>query len=257
MNGFDFSTIQNVFIGGAQASSVYLGTTKIWPISQHDYSQDYLTFEALEPGTFTWYNNNETHNVFYSTDNGTTWTEIAAGVPTETINTDQKIILKANWQYHYPGYFIATGRFNVMGNIMSLVYGDLFINNNTLATIECFFRLFYNCSTLVDASNLILPATTLTRNCYAYMFEGCSSLTTAPELPATTLAYQCYVFMFAQCSSLNYIKCLATDISATECTNYWLYNVASSGTFVKDASMTSWSSGDSGIPSGWTIQDAS
>ena len=58
--------------------------------------------------------------------------------------------------------------------------------------------------------------------------------------------------MFYYCNKLNYIKCLATDMSATDCTKDWVKNVASSGTFIK-ASGASWVSGDSGIPNNWTI----
>ena len=87
------------------------------------------------------------------------------------------------------------------------------------------------------------------------MFTGCLSLTTAPELPATTLAEGCYFQMFYNCSSLNYIKCLATDISAAVCLTNWVDGVAASGTFIKDAS-TTWPTGSSGIPTGWTTEDA-
>ena len=83
------------------------------------------------------------------------------------------------------------------------------------------------------------------------------ALTKASELPATTLATGCYRSMFVYCSKLNYIKCLATDISATDCTSSWVNGVASSGTFVKADSMESWSTGTSGIPSGWTVTSAS
>jgi hypothetical protein len=79
----------------------------------------------------------------------------------------------------------------------------------------------------------------------------------APELPATTLEWSCYSFMFYNCTSLNYIKCLATDISAIDCTNDWVSGVASSGTFIKAASMTGWTTGVNGIPSGWTVETAS
>jgi len=57
---------------------------------------------------------------------------------------------------------------------------------------------------------------------------------------------------------LNYIKCLATtDLSVASCTDNWVNDVAASGTFIKAAS-ADWSSktGTSGIPSGWTVQDA-
>jgi len=60
--------------------------------------------------------------------------------------------------------------------------------------------------------------------------------------------------MFLSCSNLNYIKCLATNISASNCLYNWVSGVASTGTFVKAADVN-WSSGKSGIPSGWTIQN--
>ena len=112
--------------------------------------------------------------------------------------------------------------------------------------------MFRGCTSLTSAPEL--PATTLAFYCYGYMFFGCTSLTSAPELPATTLTYSCYSSMFYGCSLLNYIKCLATDISASNCLSDWVRGVASSGTFVKAASMTSWTTGTSGIPNGWTVQ---
>jgi hypothetical protein len=88
------------------------------------------------------------------------------------------------------------------------------------------------------------------------MFRGCSSLTTAPTLPATTLEGGCYDSMFSGCAKLNYIKMLATDISATDCLANWVDGVASTGTFVKHTNMTSLPTGTSGIPTGWTVQNA-
>ena len=123
----------------------------------------------------------------------------------------------------------------------------------TLANI-CYYQMFQDCTSLTTAPEL--PATTLTNNCYDRMFQGCISLTTAPELPATTLVDSCYYWMFTGCTNLNYIKCLATDISATNCTYNWVNSVASTGTFVKNSSMTSWPTGTSGIPTGWTVEDA-
>ena len=115
--------------------------------------------------------------------------------------------------------------------------------------------MFDGCRKITTAPEL--PATTLGDSCYSFMFMGCSGLTTAPVLSATTLASNCYQYMFYNCTSLNYIKCLATDISASNCTKDWVSGVASSGTFVKNSSMTGWSRNTSGIPSNWTVQDAS
>ena len=125
----------------------------------------------------------------------------------------------------------------------------------TTLTNYCYSSMFYGCTKLTTAPS-VLPATTLESSCYSHMFEGCTSLTSAPELPATTLAQNCYEYMFNYCKSLNHIKCLATDISANNCTNGWVYGVASTGTFVKNPNMTSWSTGINGIPTGWTVQDA-
>ena len=119
---------------------------------------------------------------------------------------------------------------------------------------RCYSAMFQECTSLTTAPEL--PATTLAQSCYWNMFYGCTSLTAAPELPATTLTDRCYNYMFFACTNLNYIKCLATDISASDCTNHWVNGVASTGTFVKAASMTGWPRGTSGIPANWTVQDA-
>jgi hypothetical protein len=124
----------------------------------------------------------------------------------------------------------------------------------TKLAVECYLRMFADCTSLVTTSEL--PATTLADSCYKYMFENCTSLVIAPELPATKLVSNCYYCIFSGCTSLNYIKCLATDISAYYCTFGIANRVASSGTFIKHPDMTSWSTGNSGIPSGWTVVDA-
>ena len=124
----------------------------------------------------------------------------------------------------------------------------------TTLSNSCYSEMFYYCDELTSAPEL--PATTLAIGCYSYMFKYCTSLTTAPELPATTLSNSCYFEMFDNCTSLNYIKCLATDISAIDCLSGWVYGVASTGTFVKNPNMSNWTTGESGIPLGWTVKDA-
>lgn len=118
---------------------------------------------------------------------------------------------------------------------------------------ECYYAMFGDCKALVTVKNL--PATTLAPYCYYRMFTGCKSLTSVPMLPAKTLESSCYNLMFYNCSSLDYIKMMATDISASSCLSNWVSGVASSGTFVKDPSMTSLTTGTSGIPEGWTVID--
>lgn len=56
------------------------------------------------------------------------------------------------------------------------------------------------------------------------------------------------------CVSLNYIKMLATDISATSCLVNWVRGVSPTGTFVKSKDATWDVRGASGIPEGWTVE---
>lgn len=144
---------------------------------------------------------------------------------------------------------------NMFTNCTSLTAAPSVLPATTLAE-SCYNGMFGNCTSLAAAPT-ILSATTLTSYCYMNMFNGCTSLTTAPELPATTLTMMCYYGMFSGCTSLNSIKCLATNIGGQTnlTTASWVSGVASSGTFTKAASMTSWTTGSSGIPSGWAIVD--
>lgn len=147
--------------------------------------------------------------------------------------------------------------------LTSSCYSSMFYNCTSLTaapelpatklTESCYASMFYGCTSLTAAP--ALPATTIDKYCYDSMFYGCSSLTVAPELPATKLEYRCYKNMFRSCSKLNYIKMLATDISETDCLYYWVSNVSSAGTFVKNPDMISLPTGSSGIPSGWAVVD--
>ena len=114
----------------------------------------------------------------------------------------------------------------------------------------CYNYMFSGCTSLTKAPEL--PAIALAANCYQGMFNKCTGLTTAPDLPAKTLINWCYSGMFSDCTSLNYIKMLATDISATGCLSNWTSGVVSSGTFFKAIGVNI-ANGMSGIPSGWTV----
>jgi beta-galactosidase len=251
----------------------------------HDYSQDYLTFDVITSGTILWKQiGTEARTISYSTDNGTTWTEITATTAGTAINVTagDHVLFKGTSQSYavdrsnYSGFDGGTATYGISGNIMSLIYGDDFVGKKTMSGTFNFCSIFKQ-SKAVSAENLVLPATTLTnycyramfskahdmaaapalpattlaQGCYWYMFEECP-ITTAPELNATTLVKECYGNMFTGCTSLNYIKCLATTKSATDCLKNWVYNVSPTGTFVKEENI-SWSTGASAIPSGWTV----
>ena len=268
-----------------------------------DYSQEYFTIQSLEDNniiTFTKYNQNNDYitadkPIKYSKDLNT-WTDISFVTYNGsriTLNSGEKLYLKGtNSAYGEKMFFnsylsaaniLSSGNIDVMGNIMSLIYGDNFIGNNTISAGQTFPALFRGNNKLVNAKDLILPSMSLTRDCYNIMFYGCTSLVTAPELPATTLelscysnmflgctslvtapelpatylANYCYDYMFYNCTSLNYVKAMfISGTNSTENAAYWLKNVAATGTFVKNSEAT-WSNIEWGIPTGWTVETAS
>ena len=117
----------------------------------------------------------------------------------------------------------STASFDVQGNIMSLLWGDDFRGETSLTYTYTYieydpdtwdpideegsqdakFNGLFGGTSVVDASNLVLPATEMTSEGYRQMFENCTSLTTAPELPATSLYIWCYYAMFKGCTSLT------------------------------------------------------
>ena len=151
-----------------------------------------------------------------------------------------------------------TADFYVYGNAMSLLYYTDFTDKTEITDDYALQKLFLNNTHIKNHETLdiVLPATTLSEGCYKKMFYGCTGITRAPELPAATLTKECYNYMFLGCESLNYIKCLATDISATDCTKNWLANVSPTGTFVQTQNNNIWKVKDnySGIPRHWTIE---
>ena len=146
----------------------------------------------------------------------------------------------------------------IFGNVMSLVKGkDNLASADAIEANKAFYGLFAGANQLVNDQhrNIALPATTLKDGCYQDMFYGCKGIERAPELPALTLVKECYKEMFYDCSKLNYVKSLATDISATDCTKDWLGKAGTEAASKKAVvdSETPWViDNDSGIPVGWT-----
>lgn len=255
-----------------------------------DYANEYFTVESVEDSNSITIRTESEKTFEVSLDGGTTWIQATGTYSTvPTLDQYDRLLVRATGDtFTYTNdskkesIIVSDKDIKIYGNIMSLLYGSSFTNQTSLPadTTENFKGLFRNCGDIVDAKHLILPATTLADYCYEQMFYGCISLTTAPSLPATTLANSCYknMFydctilttapelpatilpnssyyqMFMNCSSLNYIKCLTTDTGTTRLYN-WVSGVAATGTFVKNSSVTNWPEGNSGIPTGWTVED--
>ena len=188
-----------------------------------DYSKIPLCFEALEDGNIKLIKHNtdvypDEISLLYSLDNKTwnTWDYITGS----DLTVGEKLYLKSSYDngkfstnYDVGYNFSTTGKVNVSGNIMSLLYND-FIDKTTLKTV--FSRLFNDCTSLIDAANLILPATTEV-NCYGNMFQNCKMLTSAPKLSATTLEQYCYLYLFKDCTSLTSVIELPATTLDYEC----------------------------------------
>ena len=200
----------------------------------------------------------------YSTD-GIIWNEFSLETPIR-FYTGQKIKFTAIGS-EFVGNLSFSGRGSIEGNILSVCYGSNF-TGQTIANPdidEAFYGAFGG--DIEYAHNLILPSNDPNGNAYySHMFSGCQKLKTAPVLPAKKLSQNCYSRMFVGCYSLSAITCLATDISASGCTNEWIgerlggggQDVAENGIFVKDANMTNWTTGGlNGIPSGWVVSNYS
>lgn len=162
----------------------------------------YIAFEAIEDGTFSFTKD----GLSYSLD-GDTWSSLTANTPTPTIVAGSKIYFKGNLSQAGNGYdgiglFSSTNKFNAMGNVASLTYGDNAEGTTSLKSGYVYSRLFKNCINLVNASGLVMSATTLEKGCYYEMFYGCTSLENAPNLLAETLPQYCYRSMFQGCTSL-------------------------------------------------------
>ena len=216
-----------------------------------------LTLVALTDGTISYTNGNQYFGIRYSTNNGRTWSESLSAFTIDVTAGDKvQFMGQISTTIGKPGFFSGgTASFNIEGNIMSIFYGENFIGQTEFTLYKYTMYLFAN-SKCVDASKLIMNLTSLGNGCIG-MFSGCTELTVAPTLTAQVLTGSCYYNMFNGCTNLSYIEMLATEIDGNNCLTDWVNGVAANGTFVKAASMTTLPSGSSGIPNGWTVQDAS
>jgi len=263
--------ITNIFLGSTQVSKAYLGNIQVWPV------EPWVTFKALQNSSSIGLNRLSSHQSLEYSQDKINWSTFDTTV---TVNLDQddevyiRGVLSGNntttdyTRFTMTGLIAASGNCNYLWNysnpnapLKELCGDHMFEGCSSLITApelpamnlvySCYGSMFSGCSSLITAPEL--PATTLAVGCYAAMFEGCSSLTNAPDLNANSLVTACYNRMFENCTPLNHIKCLAsTGIGVNNSTTYWLRGVSPTGTFLTPDSSI-WSSGESGIPTNWTI----
>ena len=168
-----------------------------------------LTIEAITAGTIQVNMNATLSTGMKYSKNGGTKTDITSTTTIEGLKAGDKVQFYSNgtgntaWS-NDPEVKISggTAEVKVYGNIMSLLDEERFATKTDLQNYA-FFGLFAGNATLIDASELLLPAETLTTGCYQTMFQDCTNLTKAPKLPATTLESYCYYSMFYGCKLLT------------------------------------------------------
>ena len=186
-----------------------------------DYSK-YMTIEALEDGYEVYFSRDVEYNL-----NGYKWVPLKANLGSPILKKGDLLSLRCSLMPNETfGHFFDNGKaINLRGNILSLIFKDDI--NLDISDYSNVFNGTFTRNNIVSVENNFLPA--------------------------TTLALNCYYNMFCDCTKLNYIKMLATDISASNCLSNWVYNVSSTGTFVKHPEATWDVRDDSGIPTGWTV----
>jgi hypothetical protein len=205
---------------------------------QHKGIKDYFTIEATSDGVDILLTDN---TLEFSIDDGKNWTTLPANNRSGTFNKGTKIRVKINNPSTTDGIgtFQISRSCNIKGNIMSLLYGDDFVDKNDLTGIDrAFYNLFSGCTAIHNAEGLILPAVRTSRQCYNFMFYNCTSLKTPPTLLATQLAdYSCQK-MFYNCTSLRIAPELPATILSKGCYSYMFQNCTSLTTVPKFSATT-------------------
>lgn len=215
-----------------------------------------LTFKALVDDSdiefiFEGPDDSKTREIWYSI-NGGSWSSVYLGDSGSTsesyqfpsLNTGDTISFAGNNNNYAEssntGDWIwslcaTAGRFEVYGNIMSLIDAEEFYYHYNLIGGYEFYFFFYQSTAIVDASNLVLPSTNVYDHSYYQMFGGCTNLVYPPKiLPATTLNSNCYSDMFNGCTSLIKTPELPATIASGPCCYYQMFRNCTSLVEVPD-----------------------
>lgn len=203
----DGRTIQSSFTINNSEVTVALTQPGGCDESEDTYENQYLTIESKSNDntiSFKTFSTGLEKTISVSTDGErwTTYTSSHDGKPIATLNESQKVFLRGENTSYDGVVFMSSGKYELYGNIMSLIYGESYKGKKELTNEYAFRNLFSGSTNLISAERLSLPAETLTYGCYFGMFRACNRLETAPKLPAMKLAGGCYNFMFGECHKL-------------------------------------------------------
>ena len=127
--------------------------------------------------------------------------------------------------------------------------------NITVASVpqNGLYYTFLGCSSLLDAPSVLIRGVSGSDALNA-MFWNCSSMVNASQvrLEATKLGVNSYRSLYSGCSALQSATMLATDFSAAGCMFEWMKGAPAGGTLTIKSGVTL-PSGVSGVPTGWTV----
>ena len=261
--------IEKAYVGNTQVEKIYLGADVIYestppiPVIWNDE----LRFDILSAGTIQFAKSASTTPtvvVEYSLD-GVNWTSYTSSTtPLQIqVNAGDTVLFRGDNPSGMTKntFYGTTALFNVRGYLMSIINSTWFTTASGPIYASSFHSLFQY-TNVVDASQLIIPPANCsgdTNNYYSRFMQDCPYLTTSPVIPAGIYDTKAntYFAMFSGDTNLTQITSLGYGNSLA--CKYWVSGVAASGTFYKNPNVTvgsgGWSTGSSGIPSGWTVLD--
>lgn len=236
------------------------------------------------------------YGFYYSFDTGETktWNEYTGEITLGSLLSNTgRVYLKSNL-FNASGIrslFKASGKYNAMGNIGSLFFGDNYllvrdIENHTQSPIfqyddklksaqflvfnydsydgALFISFFDGCTSLEIAPQLMRLGKVGPKGRFSNVFRNCTSLYSPvyyliiDEFSPETTALNQLIGIYSGCTSLNQIRFEIIAQPPTVTTNPmngFSANVAATGTFYKNKNVTWLENGSNGIPIGWTVVD--
>lgn len=226
------------------------------------YLRQYLTFEALEAGTFSLYLYKGCSDmaVSYSVNDGI-WVDTTHiynsstnTITTPSLNVGDKVIWKCvssdgsfGNAYQKTALFSSTGTCNIYGNILSLIYGDNFIGKDSIADgFQTFRQIFQTGLKCVSSENLIIPISVIKQYVCTSMFQNNTVVQKGPVFISEDIQANALYTCFDGCTSLSSMTILADSVNSSQ--SNWVRNVPSGGVLNKKKG-TTWNL----LPTGWTI----
>lgn len=182
----------------AEPVTVNVNVGRAWK----EWEEDLLTFTALEATDIGLFANGMTApNCYYRKATDTGYTQMTTAT-TISLSTGEQVKFygsNAYWSKDRSKWtrFTSTGKFNVSGNVMTLLASG---GTASVSQRYCFRRLFAE-TYVVDASELTLPSTQYHHMFYG-MFQQCPYLQKLPVMPTPTHQYV-YGYFCNQCPSLQ------------------------------------------------------